>query len=153
MKQEPSPGGRSSVFLASGLTSREHCRCACSCLRTINSSAGKTTDGEVLAPLSPVRRFWTQLLHLVPTTGMWGEEWLCIHVHTHSEDRRWHDEGTLKSIVCDVCILGTPCLDTSTTSMVSFGRASPLSTHHRDVVGKSGCASPEKVVARNVEVV
>ena len=119
----------------------------------MNSSAGVTTDGEVLAPLSPVRRFWTQLLHLVPTTGMWGEEWLCIHVHTHSEDRRWHDEGAIKSTVCDVCILGTPCLDTSKTSMVSFGRASPLSTHHRDVVGKSGCASPEKVVARNVEVV
>ena len=95
-----------------------------------------TTDGEVLAPLSPVRRFWTQLLHLVPTTGMWGEEWLCIHVHTHSEDRRWHDEGAIKSTVCDVCILGTPCLDTSKTSMVSFGRASPLSTHHRDVWGR-----------------
>ena len=59
----------------------------------------------------------------------------------------------MKSTVWDVCILGTPCLDTSKTSMVSFGRASPLSTHHRDVVGKSGCASPEKVVAGNVEVV
>ena len=38
--------------------------------------------------------------------------------------------------MCDVCLLGTPCLDTSKSSTVSFGRASPLSTYHRDVVGR-----------------